>query len=218
MYDQTNPNTNTNSNMNSNPNPAPVQTPTPSPTPSPAPTPMPTPTQTPTPNMNSNMGGKQSEHKKIEIIWAAVILVIIVALMVLWYTKGSVKAPTTSSTQAQMQQIDLAKLLANPANPPAWFPAGLPFEVSNVSEQNVLNYPDQKIVLYSLAYNSARQMEELYAVYGSYFKDNGYTVSNQVKTQNQMTYDATKGNEIVKIVILPQGGGASVHVGIVVKQ
>jgi len=194
MYDQTNPNQNTNT------NPTPVQT------------------SNPTPNMNPNMNNKQSEHKKIEIIWAAVILVIIVALMVLWYTSGKVKSPAVSTTQTQIQQIDLAQLLGDKANPPAWFPANLPFELANVTEQSVLNYTEQKVVLYSLAYNSARQMEELYAVYGTYFKDNGFTISNQVKTQRQMTYVASKGNEEVNIAIIPFGGGATVHIGIVVKQ
>ncbi len=179
------------------------------------------------PNIIMSDDGKWPKNSKIfkspgtKLLLVIVVLFVVIYFLMLLNKTGQPTASNNFSSQnVQITQINLAQLLSDKTNPPSWFPANLPVELNNITAQNESYYPEHKTTLYSLTYNSALKMEQIYSVYGSYFKSNGFTISEQSKNTHQMSYNTSKGNENISINIFPlaESGGATVHIDIIQSQ
>jgi hypothetical protein len=118
-----------------------------------------------------------------------------------------------SSENVQVQNVDVST-----GKLPAAFPANIPIELANVTDSSILSYPDRHAEVDNVTYFSIKQQEELFSIYGAYFKANGYKVTNTSKKSELMMYQATKGNTEVSVSITPGQGRMLVLVSVVVRQ
>ncbi len=193
-------NFNVNSNpMNTVPTPPPV-------VPTPPLTPPVIPTPTPKPPVNN--GGA---HPKMKLPLGLLLLIIIIALAYLGYSKypNLFKKTNLPAEKVMIEKIDFSKV-ENIGKLPDGFPTNIPVEKSNLIESTKITYSEQKSVLYSVSFNSARQSEELYAQYKDFLSaKNGFVIDNQVKTVERMAFQATKTGtkDNLSVTITPQSSG-----------
>ncbi|MHB0978272.1 MAG: hypothetical protein ACYC1K_02630 [Minisyncoccota bacterium] len=190
--------------INTVPTPPPV-TPTPSSIP---PTPPPfVPTPTPKPPMNNG-----DAHSKMKLPLGILLVAVIIALVYLGYSKypNLFKKTNLPAEKVTIEKIDFSKV-ENIGKLPDGFPTNIPVEKSNLIESTKITYSEQKSVLYSVSFNSARQSEELYAQYKDFLSaKNGFVIDNQVKTVERMAFQATKAGtkDNITVAITPQSSGA----------
>lgn len=144
-------------------------------------------------------------------------LIVIVSVALRLTSLGNKKNPNFSSENIKTTSVDLATAQGE-GKLPAAFPKDTPIEVANITESTTLSYPDRKVNLYNVAYFSLKQEEELFSIYGTYLKKNGYSISLTDKSANRMVYQAKKGNTDLSVVIVPQQGRMNVLVSYVVRE
>lgn len=140
-----------------------------------------------------NKSGETSDSK-VKTSVGILILVVLAALVYLGYSKypSIFKKTNFSAEKSVVEKIDLSKV-ENIGKLPEGFPSNIPVEKNNLIESVKITYTEQKSVLYSVSFNSARQPEELYAQYKDFLSTkNGFAIDNQVKTVERMAFQATK--------------------------
>lgn len=143
------------------------------------------------------------------------LLLIMILSLVLKY-KGGIKGDRKfSSENVTVENIDQS--MQGVSKLPVGFPKDTPVELENIIEGTTLTYPDRKVTLYNVSYFSNKQQEEVFALFGKYLKDNGYTISVTDKTASKMMYKATKENNEMNVVITPQASRLNVLVSFVVR-
>lgn len=186
------------------------------------PTPPPVmPTASPIPPIPNKSGGESDSKMKTSV--GILILVIIIALAYLGYSKypNLFKKTDLPVEKTVIEKIDFSKV-ENLGKLPSGFPSNIPVEKNNLIESTKITYTEQKSVLYSVSFNSARQPEELYTEYKSFLSTkNGFVINNQVKTVERMAFQATKTGtkDSISVTITPQSSGANlVQISYVSKQ
>lgn len=150
-------------------------------------------------------------------------IIIIIALAYVGYSKypNIFKKTNLPAEKSIVEKIDLSKV-ENLGKLPEGFPANIPVEKNNLIESVKITYTEQKSVLYSVSFNSARQSEELYAQYKSFLSaKNGFVIDNQVKTVERMAFQATKTGtkDSLSITITPETQGTNlIQISYVSKQ
>ncbi len=186
------------------------------------PTPPPViPTASPIPPI-PNKGGAESDSKMKASV-GILILVIIIALAYLGYSKypNLFKKTNLPVEKTVIEKIDFSKV-ENLGKLPEGFPSNIPVEKNNLTESTKITYTEQKTILYSVSFNSARQPEELYAQYKDFLSaKNGFVINNQVKTVERMAFQATKTGtkDSISVTITPGVQGANfIQISYVSKQ
>ncbi|GEM_PF-1952355 len=172
----------------------------------------------PTPIKNE---GESNSKTKFPL---GILLVIVVLVLVyVGYSKypNLFKKTNLPTEKVVIEKIDFSKV-ENIGKLPDGFPTNIPVEKSNLTESTKITYPEQKSVLYSVSFNSARQAEELYSQYQSFLSTkNSFVINNQIKTVERMAFQATKTGtkDSLSVTITPQSSGAIlVQIGYVSKQ
>jgi len=166
--------------------------------------------------MEPHAEGQSSKFPKEVIILTALIVVIVLAVLVLQTTGRSAKQNFTSEN-VKVTKVDPTKATGKDKLPQG-FPEDIPVNYSGVYESTTLTYPDRQVVLYSVSYYSAKQSEELYAEYEKYLAGAKYSIVNKSKSAAQMTYQASRVNDTLSVVITPRSPGAMIQLAFVDKQ
>ena len=107
----------------------------------------------------------------------------------------------------------------NRNNLPTEFFNLLPIEKENITQNATLEYTDRGTILYSLSYTSSKQIEELFAIYGNFLKESGFTIKENKKSPRFYNYKAIKDSTELSIVISSQSALKNlVQIGYVTKQ
>lgn len=172
----------------------------------------------PTPIQN---GGDPDSKTRLTL--GILLVVIIIGLAYLGYSKypNIFKQTNLPAEKSVVEKIDLSKV-ENIGKLPEGFPSNIPVEGNNLIESVKITYPEQKSVLYSVSFNSARQSEELYSQYQSFLSTkNGFVIDNQIKTVERMAFQATKTGtkDSISITITPGTQGTNlIQISYVSKQ
>ncbi len=122
-----------------------------------------------------------------------------------------------SSENVTIKSVDLTQAIEE-ARLPVGFLKDIPVELGNITESNTLNYPDRKVVLYSLSYTSIKSTTKLLNIYTKFFKANKYKVTEAKKLTNGMVYSAAKDKSDINIMITLQPTNRLIQVSYVVRQ
>ncbi|MDB5253961.1 MAG: hypothetical protein JWL80_27 [Parcubacteria group bacterium] len=125
----------------------------------------------------------------------------------------------TKNKKFSSQNVVVTKADISSSNKlPSGFPTNTPIELANIIDANTLSYPDKHVEVTNVSYFSLKQQEELFSIYGSYLKANGYTVASSNKNPAMMTYVGKKGNTELDISISPQQQRMLVLISQVIRQ
>jgi hypothetical protein len=102
---------------------------------------------------------------------------------------------------------------------PAGLIAGIPVETANIIKSETLTYPDRKVTLYNVSYNSTKNMDELSSIYLKYFSVNSFTADASKKNGTaDILHGVNKNGDEMSVVIVPQQTGNTVLISYAVRQ
>ncbi len=151
-------------------------------------------------------------HNKVikPLITVLVVAIVLAGAYAIFQTIGNKKIQKISGENVE--------LINNNKTVPAGIPNDLFIDLPGIIQSNTLSYLDKKIILYSLSFNTTKQAEELYVIYGKYLADKQYQMISQSKSSSLMFYNASKGNNSLLISIVPNSFSAIVQLSYSVQE
>jgi hypothetical protein len=161
-------------------------------------------------NIPSDNGLYKFKQKKSTLFIVIIILVIFVVigfgLFVNWFGQTKEKG-----------NIERFVMTNNVKTLPATFPNDIPVESENISQSTTQEYTNRKITLFSVTYLSTKKSSELFNTYGDFLNKAGYSISTGEQKQTLSEFQATKENNNISIIIIPQSSKTMVQISYVVR-
>jgi hypothetical protein len=174
------------------------------------------------PNVPERKGGEA------RVILPALLLVLIIGGAYYWYVSNKpgatpyVPVTTTTTTPAvagqPAQGVEIAKsdISAGSQNKlPDGFPAGLPIELSNITNSTKVVYTDHGVTQYTVSYTSKKTAADLWTAFNAYVTANGYKLdtantskslgilrASKDKLELSVAISSAKGLSLVQISLL----------------
>jgi hypothetical protein len=161
-------------------------------------------------------------NKNLELLGALLFLIIIIGAGY-YFSKNTssnqlVEIPTKSSSQIAVSgqfgnsPVAVSKVL------PTQFPANIPVETGNITENYKVAYTSTGLTQYTVSYTSSKMKAALWSIYNTYLGANKYVLNAKLTNQTKGTLSGTLGNTSLVVVISPSSSGSIVHLTYIVNR
>jgi hypothetical protein len=161
-----------------------------------------------------------NSNKGLEILGALLIVLIIAGGYYLSQVRNGghlVQVPSKASSQIAVTGQFGKTSSATSKVLPTQFPANIPVETKNITENYKVAYNNTGLTQYTVSYTSAKTKTALWSVYNTYMKANGYDLNAKLTNQTKGTLSGTHANTSLVVVISSTSAGSLVHLTYIVK-
>ena len=145
-------------------------------------------------------------------------LVLILAVVLVGYFLLMVGIDGTprSSDRVEVAHADLSSDSA--VRIPLGFPSNIPLEEQNIKESYSVNYLDEGVTQFTVAYNSDFSREEILKIYSDFFLASGYTSGDGDRDESKGTIRGWRSGNKLSIAVSPYGEGSYVAINYIRRQ
>lgn len=127
-------------------------------------------------------GVGEHSNKRLIVSLVVVIAILIVGYMFFWKGDGLYREPGLKG-ESEVIYTDLNSETVSKI--PAGFPVAVPVEEQNIKESYKINYFDEGITQYTLAFNTDLSEEEIWKLYSDMFLAVGYTQDSDKTSEDK---------------------------------
>jgi hypothetical protein len=146
--------------------------------------------------------------KSLLVTLGAALLVAVILLGWRFYTLNQPVKNTFSSENVELKRE--ASFFSGKPQLPEEFPKDIPVEVENLTQSDVLVYPDRNATLYSISFTSTKTIDELSKIYTSYFNSAPYTLHLDTfgkRIGRSYKFAGTSQPKDLTVMVTPQAAG-----------
>ncbi len=178
-----------------------------------APTPvytMTTPPVPPTPPTPPNVPLKPERYNNLHVLLPAALLLLILGAGYFWYSSRMDNGQDANNSLSEAEaKAAASSFVAAPL--PEGFPEAIPLEAANLASAGKIDYPEGA-TQYMASFSSKKSIEDLWAMYTNFIKNEGFTLNEKGTDKTQGVLDARKDKNVLNVLITGQGSESVVNI------